>query len=91
MPVYVYSHNGGACSVTGGYVYRGRAVPASVGRYYFGDYCSGAIWSLKMVNGTATGVRREPATIGNLATFGLDSSRELYAGTGDGRIFSCAR
>ena len=44
-----------------------------------------------MVNGTATGVRREPATIGSLATFGLDSSRELYAGTGDGRIFKLAR
>jgi glucose/arabinose dehydrogenase len=91
MPVYVYSHNAGACSVTGGYVYRGRAVPASVGRYFFGDYCSGTIWSLKMVNGTATGVRREPTTIESLATFGLDSARELYAGTGDGRIFRLAR
>jgi len=91
MPVYVYSHNGGACSVTGGYVYHGRAVPAAAGRYFFGDYCTGAIWSLKMVNGSATAVRRESATIGSLTTFGLDSSRELYAGTGDGRIFKLAR
>jgi glucose/arabinose dehydrogenase len=91
MPVYVYSHNAGACSVTGGYVYRGRAVPAAAGRYFFGDYCTGAISSLKIANGRATGVRREPATIANLTTFGLDASRELYAGTGDGRIFKLAR
>ena len=91
MPVYVYSHNGGACSVTGGYVYRGRAVPAAVGRYFFGDYCSGTLWSLKMANGRATAVRREPVTIDSLTTFGLDASRELYAGTGDGRILKLAR
>jgi glucose/arabinose dehydrogenase len=90
MPIYVYSHNGGSCSVTGGYVYRGRAVPAAAGRYFFGDYCSGAIWSLKMANGSATAVRREPTTIGNLSTFGLDASRELYAGTGDGQILKLA-
>ncbi len=89
MPVYVYSHNGGACSITGGYVYRGRAVPSAAGRYYFGDYCSGALWSLRMANGTAT-ARREPGTISNLSTFGLDSARELYAGTGDGRIYKLA-
>src|SRR3954453_8586503 len=82
-PVYVYSHNGGACSITGGYVYRGRAGPAAAGRYFFGDYCTGAISSLKIANGRATGVRRESATIGNLTTFDLDASRELYAGTGD--------
>jgi glucose/arabinose dehydrogenase len=91
MPVHVYSHNGGACSITGGYVYRGRAVPAAAGRYFFGDYCSGAVWSLRMANGAATGVRRESGTIGNLATFGLDAAGELYAGTGDGRVFKLGR
>jgi glucose/arabinose dehydrogenase len=90
-PVHVYSHSGNACSVTGGYVYRGRAVPASAGRYFFGDYCNGAIWSLRVAGGAATDVRREPSTIGNLATFGLDAARELYAGTGDGRIYKLSR
>ncbi len=46
QPVHEYSHNDG-CSVTGGYVYRGRAIPRIAGRYFFGDYCSGDIWSLQ--------------------------------------------
>ena len=40
QPVYEYGHDKG-CSVTGGYVYRGRAIPRIAGRYFFGDYCSG--------------------------------------------------
>ena len=39
-PVAEYSHAGGSCSITGGYVYRGRAMPAFRGRYVYGDYCS---------------------------------------------------
>src|SRR5919199_3753645 len=91
FPVHVYSHANGACSVTGGYVYRGRAVPAAVGRYFFGDYCNGVVWSLRIANGAATDVRREPVTLRNLTTFGQDVGRELYAGTGDGRIYKLAR
>ena len=44
----------GGCSVTGGYVYRGKKVPAAAGRYFYGDYCSGVIWSLKIASGRAT-------------------------------------
>jgi glucose/arabinose dehydrogenase len=84
FPVFVYDHGQG-CSVTGGYVYRGRAVPSAVGRYYFGDWCSGAVWSLRM-NGGAAEARREPGSIGRLTTFGVDPAGELYAGTGTGRI-----
>src|SRR6185437_5613537 len=58
-PVFVYSHADDNCSVTGGYVYRGRTVTAAVGRYFFGDYCSGIVWSLRIDNGQATDVRRE--------------------------------
>ena len=43
QPVAQYTHAQG-CSVTGGYVYRGKAVPQ--GRYVYGDYCSGRIWSI---------------------------------------------
>jgi glucose/arabinose dehydrogenase len=91
FPVYVYSHANNACSVTGGYVYRGRAVPAAVGRYFFGDYCNGVIWSLRIANGSATDVRREPSTIRDLTTFGEDAAGELYAGTGGGRIYKLSR
>ena len=45
LPVAQYSHDVGA-SVTGGFVYRGRAIPALVGRYVFGDYISGDVWAL---------------------------------------------
>jgi glucose/arabinose dehydrogenase len=89
-PVFVYSHAGGNCSVTGGYVYRGSAVPAAVGRYFFGDYCSGDVWSLRIQGGQAADVRREPFRVGTLSTFGVDSAGELYLGNGGGDIFKLA-
>jgi glucose/arabinose dehydrogenase len=89
-PVFVYSHAGGNCSVTGGYVYRGSAVPAAVGRYFFGDYCSGDVWSLRIQGGQAVDVRREPFRVGTLSTFGVDTAGELYLGNGDGDIFKLA-
>ena len=85
-PIEVYSHDEG-CSVTGGYVYRGQAVAAAVGRYFYGDYCSGNVWSLRVAAGRATDVRREPFRVASLTTFGVDVAGELYFGTGNGRIF----
>jgi glucose/arabinose dehydrogenase len=76
-PVAEYPHAQG-CSVTGGYVYRGKKVPTAVGRYFYGDYCSGTVWSLKMVRGKATGVRREPFTVSGLSSFGEGADGELY-------------
>jgi glucose/arabinose dehydrogenase len=87
FPVAVYSHDEG-CSVTGGYVYRGRAIPSSVGRYYYGDWCSGTIWSLRIENGAAVDIRKESARIGQLTSFGEDAAGELYASSGGtGRIY----
>ena len=86
-PVYVFSHADNNCSVTGGYVYRGHAVVAAVGRYFFGDYCSGSIWSLRITNGGATDVRREPFRVDTLTSFGEDASGELYLANGGGRIY----
>jgi hypothetical protein len=77
QPVHEYPHTEG-CSVTGGYVYRGRSVPSAAGRYFFGDYCTGAIWSLRVVDGKATAVRREPFTVPGLSSLGQDSAGELY-------------
>jgi glucose/arabinose dehydrogenase len=89
-PVHVYANGGGECSVTGGYVYRGRAVAAAVGRYFFGDYCSGAVWSLRIDGGRAVDVRREPFRAAELTTFGEDAAGELYLGSSNGRIFRLA-
>ena len=51
---------------------------AAAGRYFYGDYCSGKVWSLKIANGRATGVRLEPFTVQGLSSFAQDSAGELY-------------
>ena len=81
FPVHEYGHENGNCSVTGGFVYRGSAVPEARGRYFFGDYCSGTMWSLRIVGAQAVDVRQEAARIPGLATFGEDARGELYAGS----------
>ena len=45
MPVTEYAHGAG-CSVIGGVVYRGDAIPALRGAYLFSDYCSGTLWAI---------------------------------------------
>ena len=88
FPIYAYSHDDNRCSITGGFVYRGSAVPTARGRYFFGDYCTGELWSLVVVDGKATDVRREPVTIPGLSTFGEDTRGELYAGSErSGRVY----
>ncbi len=89
-PIHVYSHAESNCSVTGGYVYRGRAVAAATGRYFFGDYCSGILWSLRVQAGRATDVRREPFTVSTLTSLGEDAAGELYFATANGDIFKLA-
>jgi glucose/arabinose dehydrogenase len=90
FPIVVYSHDRG-CSITGGYVYRGRAVPAARGRYFYGDYCEGTIWSLRAVGGKLRGVRREAIEVPALSSFGEDADGELYAVSLEGRIYRLTR
>jgi glucose/arabinose dehydrogenase len=85
QPVFAYSHDEG-CSVTGGYVYRGRGVPAARGRYFFGDYCSGRIWSGTLSDGRLR-VRREPFQVASLSSWGEDVRGELYAVSLEGRVY----
>jgi glucose/arabinose dehydrogenase len=89
FPIHEYGHDEG-CSVTGGYVYRGKAVPAAVGRYFFGDYCSGTVWSLRVVSGEATGVRRE-FNVSSISSFGEGARGELYLVSHEGSIYRLAR
>ena len=89
-PVYAYNHGEGSCSVTGGYVYRGRAVPAAAGRYFFGDYCSGIVWSLRIASGHAADVHRESFRLRSLTSLGEDVAGELYFATGTGKIYKLA-
>jgi glucose/arabinose dehydrogenase len=91
FPLAVYSHSQG-CSVTGGYVYRGKAVASARGRYFYGDYCSGTIWSLRTSRGKLTArPRREPFSVSNLSSFGEDSAGELYATSLDGTVYKLSR
>lgn len=86
LPVVDYPHSSGACSVTGGYVYRGCRMPNYRGRYFYGDYCNGKVNSLIMSNGVATSkidvsTQVDPsATLnGGLPSFGTDGQGEIYA------------
>jgi glucose/arabinose dehydrogenase len=88
LPVYQYSHAGGNCSVIGGYVDRGSAIPDLQGTYFFGDFCTGAVHSLRYAQGAAADVTDWPAlhTSGPLTSFGEDDAGELYVLESSGRV-----
>jgi glucose/arabinose dehydrogenase len=92
FPIYEYGRTEGR-SITGGYVYRGTAMPSLRGRYFFGDYVTRRVWSLNLrVNGTSgeaspsttadlidhTAELGGSATLGGISGFGLDAAGELY-------------
>jgi glucose/arabinose dehydrogenase len=79
LPVATYDHSQG-CSVTGGVVYRGSALPALQGIYFYGDFCSGRIWGLRKKGaGWETAVLPVPGNPPmNIATFGEDESGNVY-------------
>jgi len=100
MPVHEYPNNAAymkiligmddkeatGCSVTGGYVYRGKNIQHLLGTYIFGDYCTGRIWSFKLRDGKPTAftnVRKEVKRNSKdvpmfISSFGEDNSGELY-------------
>jgi len=86
LPIIEYSHAQG-CSITGGFVYRGTAVPALAGRYVYSDYCAGFVRSAAVVPGSRTSTRRLAAAGTNISTFGEDEAGELYiADQGSGTL-----
>lgn len=89
LPVLDYPHSGGTCAVTGGYVYRGLAIPSLQGVYFYSDYCSGWVRSLKYLGGMATDPRDWPtlSTGGGVASFGEDAAGELYVLTANGTVY----
>jgi glucose/arabinose dehydrogenase len=88
-PIHVYDRDAG-CSVTGGYVYRGKNVASAVGRYFFGDYCTGTIWSLRVADGKATDVQRESFAVPSISSFGEDTAGELYLVSLNGPVYRLA-
>lgn len=89
LPVLEYGHGGGACAVTGGYVYRGTAIPELAGHYFYADYCQGFVRSFRIENGAAVD-RFDWPTLrpgGTVTSFGEDAAGELYVVTGEGGVF----
>lgn len=89
-PIHEYDHPTGS-SITGGYVYRGRALGSTYqGRYFFADFVEGRVWSIALTIDSATGDARASslvehtaelggrAAIGNVSSFGIDADGELY-------------
>jgi Glucose / Sorbosone dehydrogenase len=90
LPVLDYPHLNGACSVTGGYVYRGSAVQALQGTYFYGDFCAGFVKSFRYQNGQPTEQTEWPllSPPGAFVTsFGEDEAGELYVMTQGGGLF----
>lgn len=76
LPILEYGHSP-ACSITGGYRYRGSVIAPIFGTYFYGDYCSGQIWGATN-NGSAWGTAQILQTNINISAFGEDEAGELY-------------
>ena len=87
MPVYEYVHDGGVCAVTGGYVYRGAAIPDLGGAYVFGDYCEGRLEAFVPRGRRATDYRLLGPRVDGLASFGEGADGELYVCALSGEVF----
>jgi hypothetical protein len=89
MPVTEYEHTAGngRCSVTGGYVYRGSAIPDLVGGYVFADYCTGEIFVISA--GASNGVSPTLLlnTAHNISSFGERPNGELFVVAHGGRVY----
>jgi glucose/arabinose dehydrogenase len=82
LPVIDYPRDFG-CSITGGYVYRGRALPSLVGTYLYADYCSGRFGALRMDGGELSfsgevTAQLNPDSRTDISSFGVDNDGEIY-------------
>ncbi|MFH2036959.1 MAG: PQQ-dependent sugar dehydrogenase [Candidatus Zixiibacteriota bacterium] len=94
FPIYEYGHTNGRCSITGGYVYSG-CISDLVGTYFYGDFCTGEIWSFEYNGSTVANwidrtAELDPpgaATINNIVSFGEDAAGELYIVEYSGSVY----
>ena len=91
LPVVDYDHGDG-CSISGGYVYRGDAIPDLRGTYFYSDYCSGFVRSFRFDGNRATEERtwselEPPGNDSQVSSFGEDAAGELYLMTGGGSVY----
>lgn len=93
LPLLDYDHDAaGGCSITGGRVYRGSAIPELRGRYFYSDFCSGWLRSFVYRNGAAAEALDWGITnVGQIYSFGEDAQGELYMLTATGKAYRIAR
>ncbi len=96
FPVHTYSHGGSPfrCSITGGEVYRGCAIPGLDGRYFFADFCSAQIWSFRYDNGVTDLIEHAAdlapgggLSIQQISSFGTDAAGEIYVCDLGGEVY----
>jgi len=86
-PVLEYGHDQG-CSITGGMVYRGSAMPDLRGTYFYSDYCGGWLRSFRYEAGSITDERSwSVGELGRVLSFGRDAAGELYVLSADGTVY----
>lgn len=86
MPVYEYTHDQGQ-SITGGFVYRGSALPELAGQYIFGDFVSGRLWTLEHSDLENPSVSELIEIDFGVSSFGTDEDNEIYICGFDGKIY----
>ena len=89
-PVIEYSHDGGGCTVIGGFVYRGRRIRGLRGAYLYGDYCAGWIRAARWSGGKVASQRDLGLQVPGLSSFGIDADGELYALSLGGDLYRIA-
>ena len=90
-PVHSYAHADGGCSITGGYVYRGRDIHELTGQYFFADFCAGFVRTMAYPSGDVIDWTEQLGNLGNVTSFGTDSAGELYLMTIDGGLYRLDR
>lgn len=87
QPVLEYGHDQG-CSITGGFPYRGQAMPDLQGAYFYSDYCSGFLRSFRLNGSTVTDERSwDVGDLGQVLSFGQDAAGELYVLSASGTVY----
>lgn len=92
LPALEYPHTDG-CSIIGGHVYRGSALPELVGRYFYADLCRGWVRSVRVTNGAVVDQRDHTASFGtrsSVVSFGQDARGELYIVEAGGTVYRIA-
>ena len=91
LPILDYDHNQG-CSITGGYVYRGSAIPELQGRYLYSDFCEGWLRSLRFDSGMLVErVQWLPSGTDRIQSFGVDGAGNLYMLASNGKVLRVVR